>query len=492
MKKFIKKYRFWIISVLIVAIAVCAYSLYRSRSTNLLDRTACRDFKEMMDTAAEENGGTFDNQTQVEELIKSWADSKSLSYETDSSGNIIFDTPAVKRKAKVSPTLVCVGVNYRTAAKNSSLLASAAAIALSDMQSGRRTVVFCNDENNSGKGYKGLDSKYISSQTKLIYLDRGGSPYLSTDSFREDISRITIPAERERNVCDTAVKISIKGIDTGIPGPDISVQPDPVSALGTLLTRLKSRSVVYRLASVTTGSIENMYPESLDAVITLNSYSADSFTEYIDKIIKSWDKNYTKDDEDLEYTYEIIENPEQLPETTYSALTTDRLTEILYTVQTGAYRYEEDDFMPDGKEPGDIFGINCALDLKASDNNIVLKLMTQGYNDEYTERILSDNAAVAELYDCDFSIISSIEAFSNHRDSLARTFRNTYAEVNKIKKGDTGMPDESDDFFTPCSYFAEKNSKADIIHIRLSSKNYMKTANTVLCYIKSKGNASFF
>ena len=492
MSKALSNNKFRILLILFIIALVAGISIYRSRSTKLLDKEAYSEFRTAIEDVGKSEEGGFADQQALVDLIEQWADSHSLEYKEDKHGNIIFDKPAAGRKKNVSPTLIAVSMNYETAVDNSRVLASAAAIAASDIESGRRTVVFFNDEQGLAKGYKGISKKLISSKTKVIYLDRGSSNYISTGSFQQRDSKVTIPAERETNPCDTAVRISITGITSGVIGPGINKRPDPLSALSSLLTRLKSKSVDCRVAEVSIGNNGNMYPVSLDVTIVLNSYNRQSFTGYIDKRIKAWDKTYGDTYEDLSYEYEVIEDEEALPETVYTAETTDRLTGVLYTITSGSYKYSESDAIPDGKEVGDVYGINCLTGLNASDDSITITVITQGVNDLFTDRISNDNKAASELYECGYEQTDYTEAFSNDKDSLERTFRSTYEKVNKNDAATVALESSTDNCFTPCSYLANKNAKADIIHIRMKNSNATMIANTILCYIKGKGNTSIF
>ena len=492
MGKALDNIKFRILLLLIILALVAGISIYRSRSNKILDREAYSEFKEAVETVGDSEEGGFADQQALMDLIEQWADDHSLEYKEDKHGNIIFDKPAAGRKKNVSPTLIAVSMNYETAADNPQVLASAAAIALSDVESGRVTVVFFNDEQGLGKGYKGISKKLISSKTKVIYLDKGSSNYISTGSFQQRDSEVTIPAEREDDPCDTAVRVTITGIKSGVIGPGINKRPDPLSALSSLLTRLKSKSVDCRVADVSIGSNGNMYPVSLDVTIVLNSYNLKSFTGYIDKRIKAWEKAYGDSYEDLKYEYEVIDDEEALPETVYTAETTDRLTGVLYTITSGSYKYSESDAMPEGKEAGDVYGINCLTGLYAGDDSIKISVITQGVSDQFTDRIFNDNKAAAELYECGYEQTGFTEGFLNEKDSLARTFRSTYEKVNKNDAAEVTLAGETDNFFTPCSYLAEKNVKADIIHIRMKGSDATRIANTILCYIKGKGNTSIF
>ena len=492
-KNIISKYKSIILFILIVIILAFAFSVYRARNTRLLDKDVYKELRASLEEKGEEGNQDFASQEELADFIRSWADQSGVVYTEDKAGNIIFDKEAVKRKKKVSPTLVCVSMNYETASDNAYLLAAAASLASSDIDSGRQTVVFVNDEQNLGNGYKKLSKDYFGNNTKVIYLDGGSKPYLSTSSFEKRFSTVYIPAKHEDNICDSAVKIKISGIKSGVVGPNIGKQPDPVSALSSLLTRLKSKSVTYRLADFELGSNGNMYPTSVEATIVLNSYAVSSFTGYIDKRSKAWNKAYDDEDgEDIEYTYEVVDDAYALPEKTYTEDTTDKLTDVLYTIKDGTYKYAESDVIPENREVDDVYGINCMTDLKEEDGYIKLRLLTEGYNKSYTDRIYFDNKAAAELYDCKFKENSRIEAFTNDKDSLSRNFVNTYDRVNESDAVDSTLEYDSDNYFTPCSYLSEKNSKADVVHVKMTKKTAAKTANTILCYIKSKGNTSFF
>ena len=486
------KFRILLTLFILVAFVVAGISIYRSRNSKLLDKEAYSEFKTAIEAVGESEEGGFADRQALVDMIEQWADDHSLEYKEDKHGNIIFNKPASERKKNITPTLIAVSMNYETAVDNPQVLASAAAIALSDVESGRRTVVFFNDEQGLAKGYKGISKKYISSKTKVIYLDKGSSSHISTASFQQRDSIVTIPAEHEDNPCDSAVRVKISGIRSGVVGPGINKRPDPISALSSLLTRLKSKSVDCRLAEVSIGNNGNMYPVSLDVVIVLNSYNLSSFTSYIDKRIKAWDKAYSDTYENLIYEYEVIDVEESLPETVYTAETTDKLTGVLYTINSGSYKYSENDAIPEGKEAGDVYGFNCITGLYAGDEDIKLSVITQGINDQFTDRVFNDNKAAAELYECSCEQTGFIREFTNDKDSLARTFRSTFEKVNKNDSADVTLPYETDNYFTPCSYLAAKNEKADIIHIRMKGSHATKIANTILCYIKAKGNTSIF
>ena len=485
MKKLLRNYKFWLVLILLTAVSGYMFARYRANRFDILDKAAFNDFKKNFEAASEAG---FESQEQLSSFITSWADSNSIKYKIDSAGNIIFNTPAIDRKKDVSPTLVIVGMNYKTAQDKASLFASAAMIAMADLESSKKVVIFANDELSSGKGYSNLSKKLISSKAKIIYMDQGDQSYLSTQSYAETISQIEMPASTEEAALDSAVRISISGVNTAELRPSATAsQPDPLAVLSTLLTRLKTKSIDYRLADFNVGSNDNMYPDSIDATILINSYSIESFTKYIDRTVKSWEKDYAKGNPLLTFSYEILENESDMPKTSYDAESTDLFTRMLYTINSGVYLLSASDPIPEGKNKGDPFGLNCIVDVAKSDSSIRFRLVSQACNEMYLNRIVIDNQAAAELLACKFQIAETHDMFANDKDSLLQVVRTTYTNVNSGSEKKQ-IPTYADDYFTACSYLAEKNSKADIIHLSMSNKAAARLTNTLMFYIKSKGN----
>lgn len=485
MKKYLKSYKFWLVILAVIAVLGSLYLYHMANRYKVLDRAVFNDFADRVASVSE--SGSFASQKQLSSFITDWADENALEYKVDSAGNIIFDTPAIERKKNVTPTVIIVGINYLTAHENAELLASAASIAATELNSGRKTVIFANNEMETNYGFKKLSDKYIGKKSKVIYLDYGPRAYASVNSYAESVSEIIIPSDTEKNDHDSAIKIHISGINTSAVGPEIADQPSPIYEMGVLLTRLKSRSVDFRIADFDVVSHENMYPVSMDITIALNSYALSSYTRYVDQRIRDFERKYSNNNPEFKYTYEIIENEEEIPATCYNAQTGDLVARLLYTINSGVYKFTENDPVPESRDIGDIYGINCMMDLEKGSKSIVLTLQSQAYDDTFLNRIVMDNHAAAELNECSFEETLHVDAFMNEESSLLRTLRNTYGKVYGSSDG-SGLSIRFDERFTPCSYLLSKNTNADIVHLRLSSRSAAKLTNTMMCYIKSKGN----
>ena len=442
---FLKKRWIIIAAALLIIAASAGFSIYRSSVTRMLDKTAYSDLYNDIKDKAEQN--YFTSQESLSDYITGWADTAGIDYKTDKNGNIIFTREASSRKKNLPPVVVCLSYNYETAEDNAKLLAGGAMIAMSDISSGSRTVIFFNDEKNNGIGYRKLNKKYLSGGSKIIYLDYGNSSYISCSSFAKNYSVIKVKAGRFEPECDSAVRVTITGLTSGNIGTGITKHPDPVSALSTLFTRLKSKSVAFQLADFEIGNNGSMYPYSAEATIMLNSYAVPSFTKYIDKRIKAWEKAYGKDYEELSYTYEVIDDPEKLPEESYSRKATAKLTNSLYTIQSGLYKYQKDDKIPEGRKEGDICGINAITGMHKEDGFICIDLMSQAYDEEYMSRIISDNTAAAEFFENSITEKASFKKFLNQKDSLSRTIISTYYKLNNSSSGGGSLLTDMDNYF---------------------------------------------
>lgn len=483
MKKLTHRERIFLVLAIILIILIVILSLYRMNKLALLDKADYKEMYKTLETDAEE----FNSQKDMCKYIISWAKKNNLKYKLDDNYNIIFEQKAAKTKSKVSPTVVICNYNYENAVDNRRCLASAAMIAKTKLNSGKKTVIFVNNRNNDGDAYANIDSKYFPDNAKVIYLDYGKSAYVSASSFSSADQTVSVPTEKDEITCDTAIKIHIGGVESDCIDTSITKANNPISLFSTLLIRLKSKSTICQLAEIKVGNNGKMYPTSLDATIMINSYQVDSFTGYIDKRIKAFDKA-TKDNEDAYYEYEVIEDTSKYPESAYSKETFDSLTTILYALKNGVYRYDEDDVVLDGYEVGDIYGIECINQLRVEDDNIYVDVNLQANSKKNMDDMLSDNAAATKLAKCTIKTVDQIKKFDNSNTGLIPTLKTTYFKVNTLSGTTVSLAEENDTYFTPMSYLSMINNKMDIVHIKINSKSASVLTNMLLCYIQTKGN----
>lgn len=484
MKKLSRKKKIILLTAIIILAVFIVLSIYRLNKIGLLDKS---EFKSMY-KQLEEDEEIFQSQTDLCNYITSWANRNGLDYELDGNNNIIFEQKATKRKSKVSPTVIVVNYNYENAVENRRVLCSAAMIAKTDVKSGKKTVIFVNNRDNDGEAYKTLSHKYFPNKAKVIFLDYGKGQYISTNSFCSADQTITVPSEQEDVTCDTCVKIHIGGLESDCIDTSVSKSVNPITLFSTVLTRLKSKSMICQLANVEVGNKSKMYPDSLDATIMLNSYQVASFTAYLDKRIKAFDKACKKDMPDAFYTYEVIEKSDEYPEQAYSKKTFNSLTTILYALKNGVYRYQEDDEIAEGYEEKDIYGIQCINQLRVEDGQIYIDTTSQANSNDELNNLLSDNKAASKLAKCKIETTNKIKKFNNDDTKLVSTLKSTYFKVNTLSGTEMSLKYQKDTYFTSMSYLSKINKKMDIVHIKEDSKGAAVITNMLLCYLQTKGN----
>lgn len=471
-----------ILGILILLILIV--SIYKTNKTKLLDKDEFKNLCNNIETEAE----NFKSQDDFCKFITKWADSRKLTYSISNDGNIIFDQKAVSRKKKVSPTVVIVNYNYDNAKENRKSIATAAMIADKKLESGRKTVIFINNEKNDGSNYNNLNRDYFPQNSKIIYLDSGTYSYISPKSFMSANQTATIPIEYDSSNCDTALRIDVKGLKSDCVDTGINKAPNTISFLSNILTRLKSKSTICQIADIKIGNKGNMYPSSMSVTILLNSYSVESFTGYLDKVIKGFNKTYQDDDNpNCEYKYTILDDS-KIPSLAYSKQTFDSLTTLLYTVDDGAKRFEEDNVIPDGYEENDICSIVSPVQLRSDNENMYLDIYSQAVNKDYLKDVLDDNITAAKISKCDITSNKIVPAFNNSNSKVLHTLQYTYFKVSNLYGKEISLSEDNDTYFTPMSYINEISQSKDIVHIKENDASASVVANMIICYIQTKGN----
>ena len=475
--------RYIIYFIIIVLAIIASISLYKNSKNKLLDKTSFRDFKTDIVTASE----GFTSNEDMFAYLKKWADDNKLNYEVDDSNNIIFTSDAISGKEDVSPTIIATSYDYLTTETDASSLSTAAAVASSNIDAGKYTVIFFNNDANSGIGYKNINSKYFSDDAKVIYLDYGDKGYLSDKSFANATSTIQVPYSTQSVTSDTTLKLRIGGVSPENITSTISSQPNPITAFGTVLSRMKNKHYTYQISNINVVANSNMYSSSIEVTITMDSYSVEAFTEWLNDKSQSYIDKYSDDFPDIYYEYEMVDNSTDVPTEALSDEAVDYLNTLIYTIKNGTYTFDKGE-APDGSEDGDSYAINCIDNLTEQDGILSLEVSTSALTKTYLDKVLDENATAADLVGSSATVSNKNDDWSNTDSKLAQNLAFTYQKVNDVSFMDFIQEDKTDAFFTPCSYLNAKNSNMDIVHMRLSEDTEKLYANTVLCYINDKGN----
>ena len=469
--------------MLAVLLAFLAVQIYKVSKSNYLDKQEYNKLVQTLETGFED----ISSSDELISYLREYLDKNSYSYEIDSSNNIIFSVDSAEGKSDIEPTVICANYNIDDLSDSVMPIASALTIAGSGIKSEKYNVIIFNNNDDYGEGYKTIADKYFPDNSDVVLLDYGDEAYISGSSFAQTNNCLQIPLSKTTNTHDTAVKVSISGIDTSCIGDKSVSQPNPSNYLSNILTKLNSKSISYQLADIQVDSVGNMYPRGMSFVILLDSYTLETLTTYLDGRIEKFDKTYKGDFEDAEFTYEIIENSEDFPEQVYSESVTNSLNTALYTVKNGSYLFTEDD-VPDTANVGDIYARNCITNIKENGNYLELDIISSAMSKPYMKQILEENASAAELSGASFTTKSRVDAFKNSSEDFSNDMVIAYFKSNHSWSSPQDIPVRDDSFFTACSYIQGINENMNIMHLRSSKALMAKYTNTLLYYIDVKGN----
>lgn len=480
-----RKSKIIIVILIIITLLILGFSIYRYNKIRIFNKSQYKELYSNLELDAE----SFTKQEDLRDYITAWGDTYDIKYSIDNAGNIIFQHKAAARKKNVSPTVIIINYNYENAISNRRALASAFMVAATDISSSKKTVIFVNNEGNDGSAYAALNPDLIPSNAKVIYLDYGTQAYVSTRSFCQRDEQVIVDATTEDVTCDTAIRIKIGGVKSDVIDAGVAKHANPISLFSTVLTRLKSKSTICQLADFKVENKGYMFPTGLEATILINSYTVNSFTAYLDKRIETFNKNLLEDNPQCYYSYEILDtDAKDYPKQAYDRNTFDRLTTALYALKNGIYRYEEDDDILDGYNEDSIYGITCIRQMRSDESAIYIDVTSQAINKNIMKQICADTSAAAELAGCRVVSTSNIASFKNNKDRLVNTLKTTYFKVNDLSGTNVTLKSTYDTYFTPMSYIKRINNKADIVHVKISSKSASVITNMLLCYIETKGN----
>lgn len=457
-----------------VVIGIFSYSIARlNRMYDLVDK---RDLSNMRDSI-ESHMEDVDSTDRITHLLTDWCDVNNVKFTIDDNKNVIIRKTSSNADKHTPTTVLAMEYNSKTFQQDISAYAVAEYFAKHGLNHGDVNVVFFCNDNNHHTGARNISKKYIPKKSRIILLTQGESSGISRSSFGNSLQSVSIPYKKVSRRCDSALRIRIGGIPTGVPSQATSGQPNPISLLANVLTHLKSKSVSFQLADVKVESNGNMSPTGIQATILIDSYSMESVTTYLDDRIEDFEDDNKKDFPDSYYEYKEL--TEQLPSTAYSKKAVNRLITFLYTFKDGTYRFDKDN-VPEGYKEKDIYGINSIQDLSADGSSLNLRISTMGMNDKYLKQIVKENRNAAELSDVKIGTKITDSPYENTKNELFQLIQDAYNKANDVSTVDAMIPEKPDCGFTILTFLSAKNRNTDGVHLQITDKTAVKIANGIL------------
>lgn len=471
-----------IVSLIILITIVTGVSFKLIKRFDMVNKQVYRIYEDDLRTHIEQFHSTYD----ILNYIKDWGYKQGLISIMDDSNNIIFQRPATAGNEGNNPTVVCVDVDYLTIDKNISDISTALYIAAAQndqkLKGGAITVIFLNDDKNLNIGARDLDPEYIPSGASVFYLSSNKDSYSSRSSFARSVSNIHIDNDFEERTCDTMLKIKIEGVNMSSSGDAQDSQPPVIQQLQSILTRLRTKSTQFEISDISLSDNGNLKPTSLELNLLINNYDLEAYKKWLDDKSNKFEKKYKKNNPNISYTYEVITEQGSLPTYVYGSECIKSLSNILYTIKNGDYKFEDEKDNDLGNKNIKRYGKNIITNISTGSDSIDLKIVTDAIDEAYVAQIQDENSTAAVIFNSTYTSDEVIPAFNNKDHSLNKMLAKAYTKVNLFTDRNITLPEEWDESFTTCSYLNLKNDKLNTLHISISENDGPNISNVLLNY----------
>lgn len=467
-----KKFIIFITVLAVIVVSTASYSAHRlSQLYNITDK---RELNNMADEVASHQDDVKDTAT-ITKLLTDWCDVNNLKCTVDSNKNVILSSKASNRKDGTPASVVAMEYNAKTFQQDICAYTSAEYLAKHGMNGSDVKVIFLYNDENLHTGARNLSKKYIPKNSRIVLLSQGEDVAISRNSYANAVQTVSVPYRKTARYCDSALRIKIGGLNAATPSGDTLKQTNPISCLSTILTRLRTKSISFQLADVKVQNNGNMSPSGIEATILLNSYSMESVTTYLDDRIEDFEDDNKKDFPDSYYEYTELTT---LPSYAYSDGATNKLSNFLYTVKSGAYRFDKEN-VPDGSKEGDLYGFNSIQNLCTQNGKLCVRLSTSAQDSSYLEQIVKENRAAASLSDVKLETEITDSPYQNGNSNLYQLVEDAYTKVNDTSTVDATIPEEDDETFTVMTYLASKSKGTDAVHVTTTDKAVVRVMNAL-------------
>ena len=469
-----------VLVIIILFVGIIAY--YKMNKTRLVDKSNYRSFREAL--IDKSNG--FKSNKALQHFIEEETTKDKVIYITDENGNIIVTKTATDVTAPA--TVVVAEYNYKTAAMDADTLSTIHEVSTSNTKGGSVIAIFLNNDRNEHSGALNINKSYIPANSNVIYVSSGKKLYVSNTSFASGMSNLAIPYSTEPRTQNTGIKIKITGIKTDSPSSYISQQPDVFNILNGIISKYKNKSVLYQIADLKVGNNGNMYPDSIEFTMLVDSFNLEDTKKYFDGQVESFKKANKKYFPDAKMTYSIISDEAKLPDTAIGAQTINDLSTFLYIAKNSNYRFSDDDKIPAKYSKGDVYATNTIEELYVDGDTLHLKMNTTGVTEAYRDQVMQENASAASLAGLTMTTSELYGSFKNKNDKLSSDLSKIYSTANDKAAKTIAIPVDSDNKFTTASILNSIQDKANITHINLDDDDEyagIKVTNTILNYINS-------
>lgn len=318
--------------ILIFTMVLSSCSLEEMSRDSELNAAAETTYDELSSTFSGESGQF----SLVTEYLKSWANKNEMDVAENQDHYMVLTNPATAGcESSQSTVLQCP---VRTNDFNNSMqpLAIALTSLLGPEEHGDITLIITEIDDGQLIGASSVDPKYYQCDN-FINLDFNNDVSLVTSGAYEMTSTMTTPVETAEPAYSHAFAITMSISGYHDPFDFDQRYPNPVETIGSLLATEKSSGQLFNLASFECESADGYTPTSATAVVIVDSNDVDSFTRRFNSSYNNMKDRFENLNDNFVYT--LTETT--MPETVMSSQSSDNIISLMYTLQTGIYRQDE-------------------------------------------------------------------------------------------------------------------------------------------------------
>lgn len=365
------------------------------------------------DLVSNVNGRTAD---EILSYIEDWALSRNIPAERDSAGNLILkQKPTAEYNVGIHDTVLCCNITGDMDKMSTEFQNAALGMYTIEQvkDHGGLTLAFTKDPDSSMPATKTL-KKSLSDKANIICITSvlPASSGSEKDTFGKASTAIynsgaeircyelSKKVKYEKPKYNKAFRISIFGIDQVSSAAATETYPSAAHQMSNLLSFIKSKNILFQLASLNAGKSPLDNASRAEAVIVINDSDIERVTKILDKDKDQMADKYDMDEDDpINYVYSETVMPEKVLKTSYC----DSLMSALYTLPSGVY---------DPYETGRIDAIINTGYIKTTKKKFVIGTCIRSLEEGYTNEIDTEIKNIALLTDSDCEITYSLPAWT--------------------------------------------------------------------------------
>lgn len=460
--------------ILVVILIICLVGTLTALTSCNNTKKQTEDLSSKLKTKLEayktdlnDSAGTLNSNARIQSYLESWAKSKGVTYTKDSAGNIIMTRKSSSDYKDVAPTVIVCSYNYKQFKNYINPVATALYVIKNNESTGKLTVVFTNENDNDYSAIKALDSKYITSDSRVFCIGSGQKGLFAAKSGASSSFKFTKAVSYKTPTYTKAYKITITGLPGGQTDSKVSSYLNPITRLESLLSSLKSRGTGFELASFNGGNDSTLYARSATLTVCIDPNKEESFVEKMDSLTQNFNDKKSDEYPGVKYTYKKV----SLPSKVMTTASCNKYMNFMYTLLDGVYYRDDDD---------NLVSINSINRINTTDSSIVIYSVAYSLDTTNLQEINRGEKTLCALSGASYEKTATVPLWQgNAKSKFATAVSTAYKNYNSSNLTYTDSVNSS-----TASYIKAKNKKCDIVCITVNDNVDEECTGAIIQYLK--------